>query len=109
MRVRDFLAQPTNHDRKIGGRVRIANQRASYWLGISMQPDKTTTMTRDLDRTIAGLKRHRASAERSVTQFHENGSHQDAEQLRIDFAQMEKIFECMIMAAADAEGPNKKH
>jgi hypothetical protein len=66
-------------------------------------------MARDLDRAIAGLKKHRAWAARSVAQFHENGSHQDAEQLRIEFAQMEKIFERMIMAAADAEGVNKKH
>jgi hypothetical protein len=69
-----------------------------------MQPDKATTVTRGLDRVIAGLKRHRASAERSVAQFHENGSHQDAEQLHIELAQMEKIFERMIMAAAEGDG-----
>ena len=66
-------------------------------------------MTRDLDEKIARLNRHRAWAERSVAQFHKNGSHEYAEELRLDYARIEKTFERMVMRAADAESDGKWH
>ena len=63
-------------------------------------------MARDLDRVIAGLKRHRAWAERSLRAVAGDPELLKATQRTI--ARGERILRRVVMRAADAEGA-KRH